>query len=156
MRDSLCRSGDRQCTEKGEPDNIDFVLCIINSLAVLKTRYRLYFRRSLNDSMNGRLNNYNQIYNICFPVAVKWWSDVTDGQCKMYCSCSGSFWHSGQYSFNQGWYTWWLCTHRNTNILLFQFNQSISFCVNLFWWCFFSCFFFISLLFFINRCLLIL
>lgn len=136
---------------RGEPGNIDFVLCIINSLVVSKTRYCLYFRRSLNDNMNGGLINYNQIYNICFSVAVKRGPDVTDSQCKMYSSCSGSVWHSGQHSFNQGWYTWWLLTHRNTNTLLLplsllQINQSISFCFNLFLVMYFLLFFFVSFL----------
>lgn len=111
MRDWLCCSGNRQCTEK--ESQISLILYCVSL-----TTWQCWRPDTVcisDDSRNGALNNCNQIYKICFVVAVKWWSDVTDGQCKMYCSCSGSFWHWGQHSFNQGWYTRWLCTHSLIN-----------------------------------------
>lgn len=107
MRDWLCCSGNRQCTEK--ESQISLILYCV-SLTTWQF-WRIDTVCISDNSSNGVLNSCNQIYKICFVVAVKWRSDVTDGQCKMYCSCAGSFWQWGQHSFNQGWYTWWLCTH---------------------------------------------
>lgn len=111
MRDWLCCSGNRQCTE--EESQISLILYCVSL-----TCWQCWRPDSVcisDDSRNGVPNNCDQISKICFVVAVKWWSDVTDGQCKMYCSCSGSFWHWGQHFFNQGWYTRWLYTHSLIN-----------------------------------------